>query len=61
MQITALHGAAAKGNLAIIRLLAKHKADLNIEDNINIGTALYWAKEFEQLAAFELLKKFNVD
>ena len=59
LQITALHGAAARGNLAIIRLLAKHKADLNIEDNINIGTALDWAKEFEQPTAIELLENLS--
>ena len=59
LQITALHGAAAKGNLAIISLLAEYQADLNIEDNINIGTPIDWAKEFEQPVAFELLENLS--
>lgn len=59
LEITALHGAAALGNLEMIRLLVKHQADLNATDNLGIGTPLDFAKDSEQLAAVELLTELS--
>ncbi|MEL6927794.1 MAG: ankyrin repeat domain-containing protein [Cyanobacteria bacterium J06600_6] len=54
LEITALRGAAALGNLEIIRLLVKHRADLNATDKVGIGTPLDFAQDYEEFAAVEL-------
>ena len=59
LEITSLQGAAAKGNLDLIRLLVKHQADLTARDNVYNYTPLDWAKEFKQKEAVELLKQFK--
>ena len=57
----ALQGAAAIGNLDLIRLLVKYNADLTARDNINNCTPLDWAKEFKQTAAVELLQQLETE
>jgi ankyrin repeat protein len=56
LEITALHGAVARGNTDLVRLLLQYDADSNIRDNIGIGTALDWAKNFQQDTLIELLE-----
>ena len=59
LELTPLQGAAAMGNLDLIRLLVKHQGDLNAKDNVFNYTPLDWAKEFNQKAAVELLQQLE--
>lgn len=59
LELTALHGAAARGNLDLIRLLIKHQANLNAKDNVDGRTPLDYAREFKHEAAIELLKQIQ--
>jgi hypothetical protein len=43
---TALHQAAACGDLEIVQLLVAHGADLTIKDSVFGGTPLEWARQF---------------
>jgi ketosteroid isomerase-like protein len=51
----ALHEAAMRGNLAVIRLLLDHGADPNLRDRGYHATPAGWAEHHEQPEAYQLL------
>jgi ankyrin repeat protein len=55
LHITALHQAAQRGSMAVIRLLVEHGADPNIRDSGYDATPAGWAEHFGQTAAHTYL------
>jgi ankyrin repeat protein len=55
LHVTALHEAAMRGNMGIIRLLVAHGADPNTRDSGYDGTPAGWAGHFEMTEAHEYL------
>jgi ankyrin repeat protein len=52
---TALHGAAFRGNLAMVTYLAEHGADPHAEDCSFHATPLGWAEHFQHQAVADYL------
>jgi ankyrin repeat protein len=56
LHVTALHEAAMRGNMEVIRLLVEHGADPNIRDSGYDATPAGWAEHFERAEAREYLR-----
>jgi ankyrin repeat protein len=56
LHIVALHEAARKGNMEMIRLLCEHGADPNVRDSGYKATPAGWAEHFEQAEAHAYLR-----
>ncbi|MGH2894267.1 MAG: ankyrin repeat domain-containing protein, partial [Solirubrobacteraceae bacterium] len=56
LQVTALHEAARRGNLEVIRVLVEHGADPTIRDSGYDATPAGWAEHFEKTEAQEYLR-----
>jgi ankyrin repeat protein len=56
LHVTALHEAAMRGNIAVIRLLVEHGADVTIRDSGYDATPAGWAEHFDKAEAREYLR-----
>jgi ankyrin repeat protein len=57
LHVTALHEAAHRGNMAMIRLLIDHGADPNVRDSGYDATPAGWAEHFGRSEAHEYLRE----
>ena len=57
LHVTALHEAAMRGNMEIIRLLVEHGADVNIRDSGYDATPAGWAEHFGKADARKYLSE----